>query len=323
MKFLKPFKHVNVKSVEEAVALLSVGKGKLIAGGTDLLTVLKDQIHCEYPELIINIKTIPNMNYIREDSGVLKIGALATLAEIADSPLVKGKYKVLADAARSIGSPQIRNVGTIGGNLCQEVRCLYYRHPHHVGGRIVCYRKGGRVCYAVAGNNLYHAILGRPAKCYAVHPSDMAPALIALNAKVKTTKTIIPLEEFFDPLNGTILNSDEILTEIQVPAPPEGSKQAWIKFRLRKSIDFAIASVASVLTLDGNICKDARIVLGGVAPTPWRSRDAEDAVKGKPINETVAEEAGKAAVKGAVPLTQNAYKIQIVKTLVKRAILSL
>ncbi|MEM2521920.1 MAG: pyridine nucleotide-disulfide oxidoreductase, partial [Candidatus Bathyarchaeia archaeon] len=120
-----------------------------------------------------------------------------------------------------------------------------------------------------------------------------------------------------------ILNSDEILTEIQVPAPPEGSKQAWIKFRLRKSIDFAIASVASVLTLDGNICKDARIVLGGVAPTPWRSRDAEDAVKGKPINETVAEEAGKAAVKGAVPLTQNAYKIQIVKTLVKRAILSL
>ncbi|MCS7114062.1 MAG: xanthine dehydrogenase family protein subunit M [Nitrososphaerota archaeon] len=322
MKILKPFKHVSPKTVEEAAALLSVGKAKLMAGGTDLLTVLKDRIHKDHPELIIDLKTIPNLDYIVEDSGFLKIGALAKLAEIAQSPLVKGKYRVLADAAKSVGSPQIRNVGTIGGNLCQEVRCLYYRYPHHVGERIICYRKGGRVCYAVSGNNLYHAILGGPTKCYAVHPSDMAPALIALDAKVKTTKRTVRLEEFFDPLTGTILDSDEVLTEIQVPTPPDGSRQVWIKFRLRKSIDFAIAAVALLLTLDGDKCEDVRIVLGGVAPTPWRSKDAEDAVRGKPINEAVAEEAGKAAVKNAVPLTQNAYKIQVVKALVKRAILS-
>lgn len=322
MKLLKPFKHVSAKTVEEAAALLSVGKAKLIAGGTDLLTVLKDRIHNEYPELIIDLKTIPNLNCIREESGVLKIGALAKLAEIANSTLVKGKYKVLAEAARSVGSPQIRNIGTIGGNLCQEVRCLYYRHPHHMGNRIVCYRKGGGVCYAVAGNNLYHAIFRASTKCYAVHPSDMAPALIALDAKAKTTRRAVSLEDFFDPLTGTILDSDEILTEIHVPTPPDGSKQTWIKFRLRKSIDFAVATVASVLTLDGKTCKDARIVLGGVASIPWRSKDAEDTVRGKSINEAVAEEAGEAAVKDAVPLTQNAYKIQIVKALVKRAILS-
>lgn len=322
MKLLKPFKHVSAKTVEEAAALLSVGKAKLIAGGTDLLSVLKDQIHNDYPELIIDLKTIPNLNYIMEDSGVLKIGALAKLAEIAGSPLVKRKYKMLADAARSVGSPQIRNIGTIGGNLCQEVRCLYYRYPRHVGDRIICYRKGGRVCYAVAGNNLYHMILGRPTKCYAVHPSDTAPALTALDAKVKTSKRTIPIENFFDTLTGTVLDHDEILTEIQVQTPPDGSKQTWIKFRLRKSIDFAIASVASMLTLESGTCKDARIVLGGVAPIPWRSKDAENVIKGKPINETTAEEAGKAAVKNALPLTQNAYKIQIVKALVKRAILS-
>lgn len=322
MKPLKPFIYIRPKTVGEAASLLKISGAKLIAGGTDLLGVLKDRIHSEYPELLIDLKNIQGLNYIREDFEGLKIGALTKLGEIVGSPLVNERYKLLAEAARSVGSPQIRSIGTIGGNLCQEVRCWYYRYPHHVGGRMLCYRKGGKICYAVAGNNLYNAIFGRPTKCYAVNPSDTAPALIALNAKAKTSSRTVILEDFFDPLNGTILGSDEILTEIQIPKPQTGLEQTWIKFRLRKAIDFAIASVASALILENNFCKDARIVLGGVASTPWRAKEAEETVKGKNLDETTAEEAAKAAVKHASPLSQNAYKIQIVKTLVKNALLS-
>lgn len=159
---MKSFKHINAKTIDEAVKLLKdyKGKAKLIAGGTDLLAILKDKILPDYPETIINVKTIPGLDYIKEDDQGLKIGALATLADIAESPTVKGKYKVLAEAAEAVATPQIRNMGTIGGNLSQDVRCWYYRYPHQVGGRILCYLKGGRGCYAFTGENRYHSIMG-------------------------------------------------------------------------------------------------------------------------------------------------------------------
>jgi len=161
---MKSFHHVNVKTTREAVKLLSKheGKAKLLAGGTDLLGSLKDKILPDYPEAIINIKTIPGLDYIKEDAKGLKIGALAKLADIAKSPLVKEKYKLLAEAAEAVATPQIRNMGTIGGNICQDLRCWYYRYPHQVGGRILCYLKGGKGCYALTGENEYHSIFGEP-----------------------------------------------------------------------------------------------------------------------------------------------------------------
>jgi len=159
---VKPFNHVDAKTVTEAVKLLKInqGRAKLIAGGTDLLGTLKDRILPDYPETIINIKTIPNLDYIREDGGVLKIGALTKLVDIARSTTVKAKYKLLAEASEAVATPQIRNMATIAGNLCQDVRCWYYRYPHSVGGRILCYRKGGKHCHALIGENQYHSIFG-------------------------------------------------------------------------------------------------------------------------------------------------------------------
>jgi len=159
---MKPFNHVDAKTVTEAVKLLkkNQGRAKLIAGGTDLISTLKDKILPAYPETIINIKPIPNLDHISEDGGGLKIGALAKLEAIAQSPIIKEKYQLLAEAAESVATPQVRRMGTIGGNLCQDVRCWYYRYPHSVGGRIFCYLKGGKGCYALTRENQYHSIFG-------------------------------------------------------------------------------------------------------------------------------------------------------------------
>jgi len=244
--------------------------------------------------------------------------------ESSTSQNIKGRYNVLAKAAGAVASPEIRNMGTIGGNLCQDVRCWYYRYPHHLGGRILCYRKGTGPCLAVKGDNRYHAIMGAKG-CFAVHPSDTAVALAALDAKVKivhanAVKTI-PIMEFFNPL-GNVLEKDEIITEIHVPPPPVMSKQTFFKFTLRKPIDFAIVSVASVIIVKNGICEDIRIALGAVAPTPIRATKAEQAVKGQAIDEATARQAAEAAVEDAKPLSKNAYKVEILKSLLKRALLS-
>jgi len=322
---MKFFNHVNAKTIGEAAKLLSVykGKAKLIAGGTDLLGILKDRILPAYPELIVNIKTVSGLDYVEEDGKGLRIGALTKLTDIARSSKVRGEYRMLTEAALAIATPQIRNMGTIGGNLCQDVRCWYYRYPHQVGGRILCLRKGSGPCWAAPGDNRYHAIL-KGKRCFAVCPSDMAIALTALDAKIKIARLggvrAVPVKDFFKTL-GNVLGPDEIVTEIQVPKPPERAKQTFLKFRLRKSVDFAIVSVASVITVEDGACKDARIILGAVAPTPVRATEAEDTIKGKTIKETTAAEAAEAAMTGAKPLSMNAYKVEITKTLLKRAIL--
>ncbi len=323
---MRSFEHVNAGSLDEAIAQLKdyEGKAHLIAGGTDLLGILKGEILPEYPEAVINIKTIPGLDGIEEDGEGLRIGALAKLSKIAGSAEVRKHYGALAEAAEFVGSPELRNMGTLGGNLCQDNRCWYYRYPHQMGGRILCYRKGKGPCLAVKGDNRYHAILGGK-KCFAVCPSDTAIALTALDAQIRIAapggERILPISEFYDTL-GHILKPDEMVAGILVPRPPEGAAQTFHKFRMREAIDFAVVSVASLISGSDGVCRDARIVLGAVAPIPYRAKAAEDAIKGKPLNEETAAAAAEAAVQDAKPLSQNAYKIEITKTLVKRAILS-
>ncbi len=319
---MRPFRHINAGTLDEAVAARQE-KAMIIAGGTDCLGLLKNKVLPLYPAALVNIKNIPGLNYIEEDSGGLRIGALAKLADLASSPVVREKYGVLAEAANSVASPQIRNMGTLGGNLCQEVRCLYYRCSPLTGRDYFCLRKGGRSCFAVTGDNRYHAILGGKG-CFAVGPSDTAVALSALEAKIAikgaNADRLIPIADFFTVL-GNVLGADEMVQEIQVPGLPAGGKQAFRKFRLRKAIDFAVVSLASLITVERGACEDARIVIGAVAPTPFRAREAEEAIRGKSITAETAGAAANAAVAGALPLSMNAYKIEITKTLVKRAIL--
>ena len=322
---MRPFEHVNAKTVKDACALLAKydGKAVLNAGGTDLLSTLKGENLFEYPEALINIKTIAGLDRIAESKGTLRIGALAKLRALGDSPLLNERYPALAEAVRAVATPQIRNAATIGGNLCQDVRCWYYRYPRHIGGPILCARKGKGPCLAVKGDNRYHAVMGAK-KCFAVCPSDTAVALAALNGQLKIAgpegERGIAVTEFYTPL-GNSLKRGEMVTGVEVPSVENGSKQAFLKFTLRKPVDFAIVSVACVTAFKGNVCTDARIALGAVAAGPVRAKQAEEILMGRPVDEKAAVDAAEAALAGAKPLSMNAYKIEIAKTLVKRAIL--
>jgi len=313
---MKAFNHTDAKTLAEVKTALAGGKADIIAGGTDLIGRLKDNVLPTYPATLINIKTVPGLDYIKEEAGVLKIGATTRLADIAASPVVNQKYTALAQAAGRVATPHVRDMGTIGGNLAQLHRCWYFRKPEN---RFPCIRKGGTSCFAMTGDNRYHSIFGAVNKCIAVNISDTAPALIALNAKIVTTARTIEAEQFFDvriPSN-TVLAGGEVIREIQVPAPPAGAKSAFLKFAIRKSIDFPIVNCA--VMIGGGA---PRIALNAVAPKPYRATKAEAAIAGKPINEANAEAAGAAAVEDAKPLPATKYKVQIAKTLVKRALLA-
>ena len=320
---MKRFAHVNASTIDEAVlALRRYGnKAAIIAGGTDLLGKMKDEILPTYPEALVNIKTIPGLDFIKEQDGMLTIGALTRLEDIATNTTVKDRYSALAEAAHRTASTHLREMGTIAGNICQDIRCWYYRNPNN---RFPCLRKGGGRCYAIDGDNRYHSIFGGSVEggCYAVHPSDTAPALIALDARIKTSKRLINAEDFFqvEVIKTTVLDDDEIVTEIQIPTPP--GKSAFIKFALRKSIDFPIVNCVAMLTSSKGKVTAARVCLNAVYVKPYRATKAEEAIVGKPIDEANAEAAGSAAVSEAKPLTHNTYMVQIAKTMVKRAILA-
>jgi xanthine dehydrogenase YagS FAD-binding subunit len=313
---MKPFNHTNATSLAEVKTALAGGKTIIIVGGTDLLGTLKDNILPTYPSTVINLKTVPGLDFIKEEGGMLKIGAVTRLADIAANPTVKQKYTALAQAASRVATPHVREMGTIGGNIAQLHRCWYFRKPEN---RFNCIRKGGNQCFAMTGDNRYHSIFGAVNRCIAVHPSDIAPALIALNAKVVTDRRTIEAENFFDVKKpgNTVLTMDEIIKEIQIPAPPAGAKSAFLKFAIRKSIDFPIVNCAVMVGGDS-----PRICLNAVAPKPYRATKAEAAIAGKTINEKNAEAAGEAAVADARPLEAARFKVQIAKTLVKRAILA-
>jgi xanthine dehydrogenase YagS FAD-binding subunit len=315
-KNMKAFNHTNAKTLAEAKTALTGGKAAVIAGGTDLIGTLKDNILPTYPATVINIKTIPGLDSIKEEAGMLKIGAAVKLADIAANSVVMAKYTALAQAAVRVATPHVRDMGTIGGNIAQLHRCWYFRKPEN---RFPCIRKGGDTCFAMMGDNRYHSIFGPVNRCIAVHPSDVAPALIALDAKIVTTARTIDAENFFDVKlpNNTVLAADEVITEIRVPAPPAGAKSAFLKFAIRKSIDFPVVNCA--VRVGGGA---PRIALNAVAPKPYRAVKAEAALAGKPINEANAEAAGLAAVADAKPFPASKYKVQIAKTLVKRALLA-
>jgi xanthine dehydrogenase YagS FAD-binding subunit len=316
---MKRFVHINATTVEEATSILAEydGRAKVLSGGTDLIGMMKDEATSDYPEVLVNVKTIPGLADIVEEGGMLKVGALTPLAKIVGDNTVKTKYTALAEAAEAVADPTVRNMGTLGGNLCQEVRCWYFRMPKNY---FYCFRKGGTLCEAVPGDNRYNAIIGGSI-CFAVCPSDTAIALSALDATIVTSKRSLAIGDFYQVL-GTALDDDEMVTEVQIPAPESGTKQKFLKFRIRKAIDFAIVSVATAITVEGGIVTDARIVLGAVSPVPYRATDAEDALKGTAISESSAEEAAANAVKDTIPLPNNAYKVAIAETMVKDAILS-
>jgi xanthine dehydrogenase YagS FAD-binding subunit len=320
---MKAFEFVNPSSLKEVPALLGPNREKavLLAGGIDLLGELKEGL--VEPDRVVNLKAVSGLNAIKADGKGLRIGALTTLAQIEADPVVQKTYKALADAAGSVGSVQIRNVGTLGGNLCQRPRCWYYR-----GEAFHCLKKGGSKCFAVDGNNKYNAILGG-GPSYIVHPSDTAPALIALNAQVtllgpKGARTL-PLEDFF-VLPGEVLRRenvlapDEIVTEVTIPAPAPGAKSAYLKFQEKDSMDFALSAVAVALAMSGDTIKTARVVLGGVAPKPWPAKEADALLAGQKLSDDLLRRAADAALARAQPLGYNDYKVPLTRTLIQRAV---
>lgn len=314
----------DARTINEAVSLLDRygEEAKIIAGGIDLVGLMKNKVLM--PRALINIKNIPHMKYVVENDIGMAIGALTLINDIERSALIRDKYPILFKAAHSIASPQIRNMATIGGNLCQDVRCWYYRMSPITGISFNCRRKReSGICHAINGENQHHAIIGGT-KCFAVCPSDMATVLLALDARINTVNTgggrAIPIDEFYTA-SGNILEPSEVITSIQVPKVSSEVKQRFLKFRLRRTIDFAITSVAAVITLNNNIVSNARIVLGGVSPEPYRAVKAEKILLGKPIKDSVVAKAAKASVSDALPLSKNGYKVLIAEALVRRALL--
>ncbi len=321
---MKPFAYLKAKTPAEALAALNSKGARIHAGGTDLLGCLHD--HLFTVDKVVSISGIKEWSGMtgRPDGG-LKIGCLTTIASIAASAVLKEKYAVLAQAASEVASPQLREQGTIGGNLCQRPRCWYYR------GDFPCARKGGETCFAVEGENQNHAIFSN-GPCFFVHPSDTAVALSALQARLTVagpagTRTV-PIESFFLAPEKAIdrenvLEPAEILTEIHLPAPAAGARSSYRKIRSRQSWDFALTSVALWLQVDKGMVSQARCWLGGVAPAPWRAAAAEKLLAGKKLNAALAASAGQAAAEGAVPMRDNAYKVEMVKGAVEESLLRL
>ncbi|MBN2320311.1 MAG: xanthine dehydrogenase family protein subunit M [Acidobacteria bacterium] len=318
------FAYLKAGSISEAVKALSKEGTRLHAGGTDLLGCLRDEIF--QADTVVSIRGLKRLKGITAGSGgSLTIGALTSIADIASDATVAKKYPVLAQAAAAVGSPQIREQGTLGGNLCQKPRCWYYRKD------ILCRKKGGDTCYAMSGENQYHAIFGG-GPCFFVHPSDTAVALTALGAELTIAgssgnKTVKIGDFFVSPgkmvEKENILLSNEIVTAISLPIVSETTRSSYRKVRARGAWDFALVSVATVLEFDNDTVRDARIVLGGVAGHPWRVEAAEKKLQGQKLDEGKANEAAEAAVEGAVPLRDNRYKLDIVKGALKESLLAL
>lgn len=317
---MHPFQYVAPANLADASAKLGED-AKLLAGGIDLLGEMKDGIAT--PARVVNLKSVKGLKEITFNAQGLTIGALVTLAEIAGSPRIRKEYRGLAQAAEAVATPQIRNVGTVGGNLCQRPRCWYYRDPD-----THCLKKGGAKCFAVEGDNRFHNVLGG-GPCHIVHPSDVAPALVAMNASVTIfngrSERTTPIERFFElPVSNlygeNVLQPNEIVTAIRI-SPAAGPNSTYVKYRERESFDWALVSAAIVLKLSGGIVKEAKVALGGVAQVPWRSVAAESHLVGKAVTDDSALAAGKAAVQGAVAMTHNAYKIPLAVNCVREAVL--
>ena len=326
---MRRFENKDAPNLSGAISLLQEentrGRYAAVAGGgTDLLVLIKEDITA--PDTLVNLKTLEGLNEITEDKKSIRIGGLITLSELSQHPLIRSRYTVLSEAAETVATPQIRNVGTLSGNLCQRPWCWYFRRG------FPCLKNGGNRCYSVTGENQFNAIFaGGPS--YIVHPSDTAPALLSLGAFFHIIgpngSKSVPANEFFlrprqDVTRETILESNEILSEIEIPIPSPRLKSTYNKFMDRQAWTHAVGSVAAALEIDeNNVCHRASLALGGVAPIPWQLPRVEQLLAGKPLTNDLAVLAGKAAVAGARPLSENAYKVSLTETLVRRTLLSL
>jgi xanthine dehydrogenase YagS FAD-binding subunit len=319
------FAIVTPADLKSAARELSRPSTMAMAGGVDVLDLLKLELAA--PATVVNLKHLPELQGIElAPSGELRLGALATLHEVGAHPQVRQRFTAIAEASDEAATPQLRNLGTVGGNLLQRPRCWYFRNP-----LVNCLKKGGLRCFSVSGLNRYNAILGG-GPSFIVHPSNLAPALIAFQASAQITgpdgdRTAL-LEKFFtppsvDPRRENDLKPGEIITRVIVPAPPPGARSAYLEAREKQSFDWPLAAAAVVLDAParGAKVRGARVVMGAVAPIPWRSPDAENALAGAAVDPARARAAAQAALKGAVALSENAYKIAIAKVIVRRAIL--
>ena len=317
---MKAFAYVNAANEQEAVAALSSERGRFlpIAGGMDLLGSMKDFIVT--PDRLVNVKNLDRT--VTAESGGLRIGAAVKLADLAAHAAVRRQYPALATAADGVGTPQIRNMATVGGNIMQRPRCWYFRNDE-----FPCLKKGGSRCFAVDGEIQYHAIFG-DGPCHIVHPSSLAVPAIAYGARFRIAgpkgAREIDAGEFFQlptaNLYGeTVLQPNELLTHVILPPP--GQRSASYEVRFKQSHDWPLALASVNLTMSGDTVRVARVVLGAVAPVPWRAPAAERMLAGKVLSDAVAIDAATAALAGAKPLSGNAYKIQVATTAVRRAIL--
>src|SRR5215467_3738777 len=327
---MKQFDLYEPTSVSEAAGLLNqFGAGaKVVAGGSDLLGgVMKDWVQGKgmpLPTQIIDLTTIPNLNSISASSDGLHLGATTTLTDVIESKDVQGTVPLLGAAAATIASPLIRNFGTLGGNINQRPRCWFFR-----GENFACYKKGGDFCFAVTGENTYHAIIGGEL-CYIVHPSDTATALLALNAVAKVAGPSgtrdVPFDSYFvgpreDVLRENVLKPNELMVEVSVPTPAPGTRMAWTKLKDRQVYDFAVVSVAVAFVADGSgKWTDGRVVLGGVSPVPYRAAVVETALKGQDVKATAKQAAAQIRTV-ARPMSLNAYKVDVAQNLIERTLL--
>jgi xanthine dehydrogenase YagS FAD-binding subunit len=319
---MKSFANVNARDLKHAVAQLGHPNALPIGGGSDLLGMVKE--HLVEPDLLVNLKTIRGLDQVSAKGAEIHIGGLITLDTLSHEPLIRANYTVLAEAAESVATPQIRNAGTLAGNICQRPWCWYYRN------NFPCFKNGGTKCFSVAGENQFHAIFGG-GPSFIVHPSDTAPALVALEAKLRVVgpagERIVPAAEFFtlprvNPAKENSLAKEEVVAAVHLPRAAKGTRSTYHKVLDREAWTHAVVSAAVVLDMDGEICKRARLVLGGVAPVPWRLEKVEAMLAGQRITPELAAQAGAAAVEGANPLAKNGYKVPLTKAVVRRTVLA-
>jgi xanthine dehydrogenase YagS FAD-binding subunit len=320
---MEKFSYASPKSVKETVALLKPAPGEveILAGGTDLISLMKEYLAT--PKLVVNIKEVRDLHGVKTEKGQVSIGAATTLDDLTENQMIRTKYPSLYEAATGITSPQIRNMGTVAGDLCQRPRCWYYRNGY---GLLAKSPNGGSL--VPNGENRFHAILDNSGPAYFVSPSSFGPALIALGAKIKAVSSSgtreIPAAEFFvkptsDTQREIALKPDELITAILIPE--NVGQNTTYEIRERLAMDWPLAAASVNLKMDGGKISQARVVLGHVAPTPYAATAADQFLAGKSIDEKTAEEAGRQAVKSATPLSQNAYKVRLAQVAVKRALL--
>ena len=320
---MNKFEYAQPKTINEVFQYLDKPGSLIKAGGIDLLDLMKEDLLT--PDRIINIRSLKELSFIREnENGTISIGPNVTLSDLAENSIISKFFPSLSEAVRLIATPQIRNSATLGGNLCQKPRCWYYRSID-----FNCSRKGGNHCYALFGENKYHAILGAQDGCAIVHPSGAAVALMSLNAVlvISDGKNIkqLGLDKFYvepakDITKENVLTQNELITEIIIPKEMKSYKSHYLKLKEKQSFDWPLADVAVALKMNGKKCDDTNIILGSAAPIPWKSKEAEFELNGKIITKEIARKASEACMEEAYPLEHNKYKIRLFKTIVYRAI---